>query len=137
MPQKADAMPAAEIARFEKWIKSGARFDGADPRLPLAEILAPVEHPAAPAAYATALPVTALAFSPDGAELAVSGYREVTIWNPTTGALVRRIGNVAPRTVALAFSPDGKTLAVAGGQPGESGELRLFNPATGALQRLL
>ena len=30
--------------------------------------------------------VTALAFSPDGKELAVSGYHEVTFWNPATGA---------------------------------------------------
>ncbi len=137
MPQKADALPAAEIAVIKGWIAAGAKFDGGDAKLALVEIVPSLTHPAAPVAYPAAVPVTALAFSPEGAELAVSGYREITFWNPTNGQLARRVGNVAPRTQALAFSPDGKTLAVAGGQPGELGELRLLEAASGKLVKVV
>ena len=137
MPQKADALPARELALIRDWIKAGAKFDGSDPKLALVEIVPALEHPAAPANYPASVPITALAFNADGSELAVSGYREITFWNPATGKLLRRVGNVAPRTLALAFSPDGQTLAVAGGQPGELGELRLFESATGKLQKVV
>jgi WD40 repeat protein len=83
--------------------------------------------------YAQPLPVTALCFSPDGSELFAGGLRELTVWDPSSGALLRRIGNVAPRTFAIAFAPDGRKLAVAGGAPGEYGEVRLFAPETGTL----
>ena len=39
----------------------------------------------APQTYARPVPATALAFSPDGRQLAVSGYYEVTIWNVSDG----------------------------------------------------
>jgi hypothetical protein len=31
MPQKDDPLPATQIALIERWIKNGAKFDGADP----------------------------------------------------------------------------------------------------------
>jgi WD40 repeat protein len=84
-----------------------------------------------------AMPVTAVAFSPDGTQLVAGGYHELTIWNPADGMLVRRIKNVGQRTYALAFSPDGKLLAATGGAPGRLGETRIFDFATGALVTVL
>jgi len=137
MPKKADALPAAQVALVKKWIEQGAKYDGGEASLPLAQIVPAVEHPKAPEAYARPVPVTAVAFSGDGQSLAVGGYHEVTIWNPVDGKLVRRIGNVAQRTYGLAFSGDGQTLAVAGGAPGEMGEVRLINFADGKLIAVL
>jgi hypothetical protein len=113
MPQKADPLPAGQVATLGRWIEQGAKFDGTDAAAPLASIVPAEEHPAPPAAYRFPLPVTAMALSRDGKLLAAGGYNEVTLWDPTDGQLVGRIQRVAERTYGLAFSPDGKTLAMA------------------------
>ncbi len=137
MPQKDEPLPAEHIALIERWIQDGARFDGADPRAPLITLIPKAPHPDPPQAYVHPLAVTALAFTPDGNELAVSGYHEITLWNPAGGKLLRRIRNVAQRTHSLDYSPDGAWLATAGGLPGQLGEVALFNPTNGALARVL
>jgi WD40 repeat protein len=128
MPSKADPLPAPQIALVKRWIEEGATYDAPDKNSPLASIAPDTEHPAAPEIYRQAVPITALAFSPDGKTLAASGYHEVTLWDPNDGKLLGRIPKLAQRTYGLAFSPDGTTLAVAGGTPGRLGELRLCDP---------
>ncbi len=137
MPQKADPLPPAQVELVKRWIEQGAKFDGPDPKLALAELVPPREHAPAPKVYAAAIPTTALAFSPDGKELAVSGFREITVWDAASGQLLRRIGNVAARTYALAWSADGKRLVAGSGIPGELGEARLFEADTGKLLKVL
>lgn len=137
MPREGDPLSAAQLALVKRWIDEGARFDGPAPQTPLAALIPKQPHPAAPAAYPLPLPITALAFRPDGRELAVSGYHEVTIWDPASGALLRRVGNIDERTLALEYTPDGKLLAVAGGTPGQSGEIVLVDAATGTRARTL
>jgi WD40 repeat protein len=137
MPQKDEPLPAKQIALIERWIKEGAKFDGADPKQPLASLVAAGPQPGPPAVYARPVPVLAIAFSPDGQELAAAGYHEITLWNPTSGELLRRLTNVAQQTQALAFSPDGSLLATASGTPGKLGEVKLFNPAKGSLLKTL
>lgn len=137
MPQKDDPLPQEQIALVERWIREGAKFDGPDPKATLASLAAFVDQPRAPETYSVPVPVTAIAFHPDGKELAVSGYHEITIWSADNGALLRRITNVAQRTLSLAFNHDGTMLAAASGTPGRSGEAKLFNPHTGARIRTL
>lgn len=137
MPQKADALPAEQVALIRHWIEQGATFDGQDPSTPLVELLPTVKHPAAPKKYPAALPITALAISKDGKQIAASGYHEITLWNVDDGKLQRRIGNIDQRTYALSISPDGQTLAAASGTPGERGEVRLFNFNDGKLRDVL
>ncbi|HVU90122.1 MAG TPA: c-type cytochrome domain-containing protein [Pirellulales bacterium] len=137
MPKDGDPLSAEQVATVRRWIEEGAKFDSPDPKALLASIVPRQPHPAPPESYRVAVPVTALAFRPDGQELAASGYREITIWNPTSGALLRRIKNVPQRTLGLAYSPDGNLLAAAGGMPGQSGEVTLYNPADGAIVRQL
>lgn len=137
MPQKADALPPAEIALLERWIREGAIYDGGSPERPLVELARESLLHAAPAHYSRPAPVTALAFSPDGALLAVSGYYEVTIWNLADGALAQRIGGLPERINALAWHPQRNLLAVAGGSPGQWGGVALVDPGAGFQVRYL
>ena len=136
MPQKDDPLSAAQVELVRRWIAEGGRFDGADRAAAIAS-LAPVSHPPAPAAYAYPVPAAAVAFSPDGATLAVGGYHEITLWDAADGRLLRRVGDVPEQTHALAFSPDGTVLAAAGGTPGSLGEVRLFSTADTSTARAI
>jgi len=81
--------------------------------------------------------VTALAFSPDGTQLAVSGYYEVTIWDLDSGTLVRRIGGLPERITALAWHRKTKQLAVACGSPAQWGTVALVDFRENAQVRFL
>jgi DNA-binding beta-propeller fold protein YncE len=127
MPNNGDRLSDREIEVINAWIVQGATFDGTDPAAALrTQIPHDVPHPAAPVAYPTALPVTAMAFSADGAQLLVGGYHELLVWDPATGILAARVGNIPQRTFGVAFSPDSSWLAIAGGASGVSGEVRLI-----------
>ena len=71
--------------------------------------------------------VDAIAFSPDGGELAaVTSMGTVVIWDARTGGLLAR---AQPRTGpvnTLAFSPDGRLLATAG----NDGDITLWDPVS-------
>lgn len=136
MPQKDEPLTASQVAVIKDWIDQGAAFDGPDHATALA-LLAPPRHAPAPKEYRVPVPITALAFNSAGTELAAGGYHEITVWDAHSGALVRRIGNVAERTFDLAFSPDGRWLAAASGTPARFGELKLFNATNGELARTL
>jgi hypothetical protein len=137
MPKKADRLPEAQIQLIKRWIDQGARFDGPNPTAPLASILPRGSEPAPPEVYSRPVPVTALAFTPDGQTLAASGYHEITLWSPLTGKLLGRIKNLPERTWSIAISPDGKFLAAASGDPGASGELRVYALADPSEPRIL
>lgn len=136
MPQKDDPLPQSQIALIEKWIQQGAKFDGPDPQAHLASLIPRVPHPNPPASYAQPVPIAALAFSPDGKQLAASGYHEVTLWEPATGKLLRRLQNLPQRIQALAWHPSGQWLAVGGGTPGQSGEVALLDVAKGEVAKV-
>jgi dipeptidyl aminopeptidase/acylaminoacyl peptidase len=137
MPLEGDPLPAVQVALLKRWIEASLPFDGPDAKAPLASYIPPPTHPAAPAAYRATLPITAVEFSPDGKQLFVGGYHEITVWDPAEGKLVRRIGNVGQRTQAIHFSQDGQLLAAACGTPGKLGEVRLFKTEGGELVKVL
>ncbi|MEK6233377.1 MAG: WD40 repeat domain-containing protein, partial [Planctomycetales bacterium] len=104
---------------------------------PKAELVSTViwTHADPPETYSRPFPVTALAFRPDGKEIAVGGHHEITIWNAEDGSLLRRIKNIAERTYALAYNKDGSRLVAASGTPAQLGEVKLLDPADGKLIR--
>lgn len=134
MPQDADPLSKPEIALIRKWIDTGATLDaGLSPSDPLIAIMPSMPQPLPPPAYRVPIPVTAVAFSPDGSQLATSGYHEILLWDPQTGARLRRVTNVAERVYDIEYSPDGKLIAVAAGTPAQLGEVKLFDSSSGEL----
>lgn len=71
--------------------------------------------------------VEAIAMSSNGKFLASGSYREMALWDLSTGELLQAWTDFPDRVTALDFSPDGKLLAVGGGQPTVGGDLRLYS----------
>lgn len=80
-----------------------------------------------------AVPVTVLAFAPDGSALVSNGDRAIEVRSPKDAAILRRMACPLPKITTLAFSPDGHWLAAAGGEPGLRGEAILFSWPDGAV----
>src|SRR5436190_11216295 len=79
MPLEGDPLPADDVAKLKKWIESGLLFDGHDAKAPLASYISPPTHPSSPESYRATMPITAVAFSPDGSQIFVGGYHELTV----------------------------------------------------------
>lgn len=121
MPRGKEPLPEPQIKMIVDWIAQGAIDDTpASAKAPLVDEDHPPVYQAAPV-------ITAIAFSPDGQYLAVSGYHEVLIHKADGTGMVGRLVGLSERIQSLAFSPDGKTLAVSGGDPGRFGEVQLWD----------
>ena len=90
----------------------------------------PVVKRIAPPAVSPA-PMWGVAWSPDGARLAVGTYRRVLFFDAQTGAKVGDYPVSTEAIRAVAFSPDGKLLAAATGVPGQSGGAIVLDTSTG------
>ena len=130
MPQQDDPLEPQMIEKVREWILAGARYDGGSPKERIKAVLPPREHPLSPKVYRVPTPVFALSFSPDGRELAVGGYHEVTLWNSKTLSLESRLQKLPERIQDLHFLKSGNNLLVGGGSPGEYGELSLIDLKT-------
>jgi WD40 repeat protein len=145
MPKKADSLSASEIALIKQWIADGAKFDGVDRKQLLSDMNTGLLTVKTPDKYPSALPITALAASPDGKQLAISGYGEVMLWDlnletfainedqpdklsiaPTLSA---RVQHMPERVLSLVWSKVNHLLAVAGGTPGRGGAVWLVDAA--------
>ncbi|MEQ1825651.1 MAG: c-type cytochrome domain-containing protein [Pirellula sp.] len=134
MPAESDPLPREQIESIEQWILQGAKFDGKTASDPLQLVVPPKTYPAPPSSYKHAVPIAAMAFSPDGKQLLVGGYREITVWSCEENKLLRRISNVGPSVNSIVFLPDDIRIAVGCGEPGIRGEVRILDFASGQLQ---
>jgi dipeptidyl aminopeptidase/acylaminoacyl peptidase len=130
MPPKADLAPD-EIAVLRAWVAAGAKYSpvprpSLDERVPALTQAAPVKAQA-----------TSVAWRPDGAELAVAGYRQVQRVGMPEGAVVGRFDGLHDQVRSVAFSPDGTLVAAGGGTPGAFGEIVLYESATGQIRARL
>jgi WD40 repeat protein len=126
MPKDAPPLPAEQIDLIKRWIAEGAKDDTP------AEAADPIDADHPPVYEGMPL-ITALAFSPDGATLAVGGYREILLHAADGSALKHRLIGMSQRIEDLAYSPDGTKLAASGGSPGRIGEIQVWNAADNSL----
>jgi WD40 repeat protein len=130
MPPKADLRPE-DIVTLRGWIAAGAKYS------PPRRVSLDDKVPALAQSGGLLAEVPALGFSPDGAELAVAGYKEVKRFRVPAGTSDAVFGGLSDQVRALAWSPDGKLIAAGGGTPGAFGELVLIDAATGSVVKTL
>ena len=130
MPYKQDTLPKEQIALIERWVKEGAKYDGADPKEDWPTLLHKLTPVTVPESYPIAVPITALAFSPDNQKVAAAGYHEFNLWSVADASLGRRMPGLSERIYEIAYSPDGKWLATASGDPGQFGSAKLWLAAS-------
>lgn len=83
-------------------------------------------------------PVLAAAFTNDYLLISTSTDKTLKTWS-VSGAWseMKPLGPHVFRVLSIDFSPDGKLIATGGGEPSRSGEVKLWDVATGALVRTL
>jgi WD40 repeat protein len=128
MPKGKDPLPDFQVKLITDWVAQGAADD-----TPMSA-RAPTVDANHPPTYELLPVLTAVAFSPDGQVLAVSGYHEVLLHKADGSGLVARLVGLSERIQSIAFSPDGHTLAVSGGDPGRFGEIQLWDVAKWTLR---
>ena len=134
MPYKLDPLPQDKIKLLERWVAEGARYDGTSPTEDWTFLLRKTRTVTIPEAYPVTVPITALAFSPDGQQIAASGYHEITFWKTADGVLDHRVAGLSERTYGIVYSGDGQWLATASGDPGQYGLVRLWSAGEGRRQ---
>ncbi|HYK35437.1 eIF2A-related protein [Alloacidobacterium sp.] len=124
MPFGADPLPAADIAAIETWIDAGASGPAESEA---AKTITTAPIPEIKPEVPVVSPVASVKFSPDGKLLAVGGYREVRLIDPSTGKEIATLSGHADYVRSIAFSPDGKLLAAGGGPPQRFGEIKIWD----------
>lgn len=130
MPPTGPAMTKEEVDLVVRWIAEGAKDDTSAASRDTID----ADHPPI---YASPPLTTALAYSPDGKMLAISGYREILIHQPDGSGLSKRLVGQSQRIESLVFSPDGSILASVGGSPGRFGEVQFWDTKTLTLKSAL
>src|ERR1035438_3877750 len=110
MPLGMPPLTADQIDLVRSWVAAGAKDD--TPEEARETITA-----GAPTVYSLPPVLTALAFSPDGKMLAVSGNREILLHTLDGSAPPKRLAGLSERILSLAFSKDGSLLVAGGGTP--------------------
>jgi mono/diheme cytochrome c family protein len=122
MPKNRDPLNVIQVKTISDWIEQGAIDDTpASAKAVTVDAMNPPKYSAPPV-------VTALSFSPDGKQLAVTGYHEILLYDTSEYELRSRLIGISERVQSLAYAPNGKKIAAVGGAPGRFGEVQIWNP---------
>jgi len=131
MPPNAPKIPQREIDMLRRWVEGGLIERAGDSALagtvatPEATLVSPEIPPHASA-------ISALAVSPTVPIAAVSGHRQVLVFDLAEKKLLGALPFPEGDVFSLRFSKDGQTLLAAGGVGAESGKVVLFQTKTWA-----
>ncbi len=128
MPQNQEPLSKEEIDLFRRWILEGAKDD-----TPADADVMDGENPI----YTVPPVISALAYSPDGTSLAVSGVHEVLLYDTKTFEIKARLVGKARRITSIVYADAGKVLGVAGGSPAQFGEIQIWDTATNKLTKAI
>ena len=124
MPMGGDPLTPVEIEFFRRWIAEGAVND--TPNMDTDSAIAPPKYTVSPV-------ISALAYSPDGDIIAVSGYREVLLHKSDGSQLLARLLGKSDRIESIIYVSDSKVLIIVGGTPAKFGEVQMWDTATNKL----
>ena len=126
MPPESEKGPSkSEQEAIKLWIEAGAKGpNGVEP------IVRTLSVPKIAAAKGE-LPVSGLALSPDGTQLAVAKFETVELLDAKTQTLIKLFEGHPGKVNDVEFSSDGKSLIVASGISGLFGQARIWDLATG------
>jgi WD40 repeat protein len=119
MPMGGNPLPDEQVAILRQWIAAGAKDDSPNESRGVSM--------GQPHVYRQAPVINAVAFSPDGSLIAVSGYREVLLHKADGSGIFARLVGQSDKIHSILFSRDGKTLVAAGGTPAQFGEVQVWN----------
>ena len=125
-PEDNDAPNEAEVDIIRRWIEAGAKGPkGAEPVLKILATpkIAPTTRPKRP--------VTALAWSPDGKQIAIGRFQSIEIVNVVSQATIKVLKGLPGKVTALSYSQDGKRLIAASGVTGLFGQASLWDLKSG------
>ena len=128
MPLGMPPLAADQIELVRSWVVAGGKDD-------TPEEARETISPGAPTVYSLPPVLTALAYSPDGKMLAVSGNREILLHTLDGSAPPKRLSGLSDSILSLAFSRDGSLLVAGGGTPARFGEIQFWDLPAGKLRR--
>lgn len=128
MPKNAPPLTKDQVSAISRWIAEGAKDDTPDE---VQDTISPENPPV----YHNAPVISAMAYSPDGQFIAISGFREILLHKADGSGLVGRFVGRSQNITSLTFSPDGKMLGATGGNPALFGEVQFWNVAEKKLER--
>ncbi|EAQ79118.1 c-type cytochrome domain-containing protein [Blastopirellula marina] len=129
MPPEEEPQPtAAELALLRRWILAGAtgpQADEAAPQMNIPQIAVRGDLQAG---------TSCIALSPRGDQMAIARYGKVELAAFPAHKTIHRL-DFPGKVNQIAYSADGTLVAGAGGQVGVSGEVRIWDAATGRLKQ--
>ncbi len=130
-----DQLSAAEIKVMRDWIDAGAKGDEGTERrgdgAKVEEASSKANIPDIRPSVLVKAAVSSVAFSPNGALIALGSYKEIELRNASDGKITNKLTGAANQVRGIAFSPDGRLVAAAGGNPSQFGEIKIYNVADG------